>query len=316
MHRISRIFVAGHGGLVGSAVVRHLSAAGHQPVLANRAALDLRQQESVHSFFERERPTEVVMAAARVGGIAANQARPADFIRDNLQIQTNVIDAAHRAGVRRFVFLGSSCAYPRASPQPIAEDALLTGALEPTNEAYAVAKIAGIKMVQAYRAQYGFPGVVLMPTNIYGPGDNFDLENAHVVPALMRKLHEAKLRGDPNVEVWGTGTPRRELLHVDDLASAIVHLLDRDIDAEIVNVGTGDDLSVREIAELLRAIVGYDGRLRFDTTRPDGTPQKRLDTRRMAALGWRPQISLRDGLAATYAWFRTREVEAAPRSVD
>ena len=304
MDRSTRIFVAGHRGLVGSAVVRALAAAGYaNAVQATKADVDLREQSAVRSFFERERPAVVVLAAARVGGIGANSTYPADFIRDNLAIQTHVIDAAHRAGVEKLVFLGSSCIYPKLATQPMTEDQLLTGPLEPTNEWYAVAKIAGIKMVQAYRRQYGFHGISLMPTNLYGPGDNFDLENAHVLPALVRRFHEAKLRGDGEVVVWGTGTPRREFLHVDDLASAVVFLMERYDDEQIINVGVGADISIRELAEMVREVVGFEGQLRFDPSKPDGTPRKLLDVSRLTALGWRAQIGLREGLEATYRWF-------------
>jgi GDP-L-fucose synthase len=251
-----------------------------------------------------ERPEYVFLAAAKVGGILANDTYPAEFLRDNLQIQTNVIDAAYRTGARKLLFLGSSCIYPRMAPQPIREDSLLTGPLEPTNEAYAVAKIAGIQMVKAYRRQFGFLGICAMPTNLYGPGDNFDLQSSHVLPALMRKMHDAKAAGSAHVTLWGTGTPRREFLHVDDLASACLHLMQRYDDESIVNVGVGEDLSIRELGELVREIVGYSGELRFDPSKPDGTPRKLLDVTRLNALGWRPRIPLRRGLEETYAWYR------------
>lgn len=243
------------------------------------------------------------MAAARVGGIQANNSRPAEFIRDNLLIQNNVIDAAHRFGVEKFVFLGSSCIYPKLAPQPIREEYLLTGPLEPTNEWYAVAKIAGVKMCQALRRQYGFKAISLMPTNLYGPGDNFDLRDSHVLPALLRKVHEAKVRGDPTVSVWGSGTPRREFLHVDDLADAVLYLLHEYDDEPIVNVGWGEDLTVRELAEIIVSVIGYRGELIFDTSKPDGAPRKLLDVSRLRALGWQPRISLRQGIESTYAWF-------------
>lgn len=300
----SRIYVAGHTGLVGSAISRCLEARGFAHlVVRDLAQLDLRQAGAVQSFFAAERPEVVVLAAAKVGGILANDTFPADFIRDNLLIQTNVIDAAYRHGVKRFLFLGSSCIYPKHAPQPIKEESLLEGALEPTNEAYAVAKIAGIKMVQAYRKQYGFSGICAQPTNLYGPRDNFDLESSHVVPALIRKLHEAKLAGRSSVTLWGTGAPRRELLHVDDLASACLFLLEHYDEESIINVGVGKDSTIRELAELVREVVGYEGELLFDPAKPDGTPRKLLDVMRLERLGWKPSISLRDGLTSTYAWY-------------
>ena len=300
----SRIYVAGHGGLVGSAVVRALQMRGYENLLLRtRAELDLTDQLAVRQFFRAARPQSVIMAAARVGGIHANSIHPAQFIRDNLLIQDNVIDAAHRAGVEKFVFLGSSCIYPKLAPQPIKEDYLLTGPLEPTNEWYAIAKIAGIKMCQAYRREFGFNAISLMPTNLYGPGDNFDLQNSHVLPALIRRFHEAKLRGDDSVTVWGTGTPRREFLHVDDLADAILHLLHAYDGEPIVNIGWGEDVTIRELAELVLSVIGYSGRLIFDTARPDGAPRKLLDVTRMTELGWRPKIPLKKGIEATYRWF-------------
>jgi len=298
------VFVAGHHGLVGSALVRELERRGQRDLLLrSRAELDLCNQAAVEAFFHDTQPAQVYLAAAKVGGIRANDTYPADFLRDNLQIQTNVIHAAWRAGVRKLCFLGSSCIYPRLAPQPIREDALLTGPLEPTNEWYAIAKIAGIKLCQAYRRQHGFNAIALMPTNLYGPGDNFDLENSHVLPALIRRFHEAKLRGDAEVTVWGTGTPRREFLHVDDLASAVVHLMGSYDGAELVNIGCGQDVSIRELAELVARVVGYPGRLTFDPTKPDGTPRKLLDVTRLDALGWKPRIGLEEGLRGTYEWF-------------
>ena len=250
------------------------------------------------------------MAAARVGGIHANNSHPAVFLRDNLLIQDNVIDAAYRSGVAKFVFLGSSCIYPKLAPQPIKEDYLLTGPLEPTNEWYAIAKIAGIKMCQAYLRQYGFDAISLMPTNLYGPGDNFDLQSSHVLPALIRKFHEAKRRNDKNVEIWGTGTPRREFLHVDDLADAVVYLLQNYNEEAIVNIGWGEDLTIRELAEVMMSAIGYSGTLTFDRSKPDGTPRKLLDVSRLHGLGWYPSISLRTGIEGTYAWFKEHAADA------
>jgi GDP-L-fucose synthase len=309
--KTSAIYVAGHRGLVGSAVVRALEKQGYQNlVLRTHQELDLCDQLAVRRFFEAARPEAVIVAAARVGGIHANSTRPAQFIRDNLLIQDNVIDSAHRAGVAKFVFLGSSCIYPKLAPQPIKEDYLLTGPLEPTNEWYAIAKIAGVKMCQAYRREYGFNSIALMPTNLYGPGDNFDLQNSHVLPALIRRFHEAKMRGDKSVTVWGSGTPRREFLHVDDLADAILYLLHA-YDAEpIVNIGWGEDITIRDLAELVLSVIGYTGRLIFDTTKPDGTPRKLLDVTRMTELGWRPKIPLKLGIETTYTWFTEHCMEA------
>jgi GDP-L-fucose synthase len=297
--------------LVGSAVVRALQAHGFRDLIVRtHQELDLTEQRDVREFFDAERPEAVIMAAARVGGIYANSSKPAVFIRDNLMMQDNVIDAAHKAGVAKFVFLGSSCIYPKMAPQPIKEDYLLTGPLEPTNEWYAIAKIAGLKMCQAYRREFNFNAISLMPTNLYGPGDNFDRENSHVLPALMRRFHDAKLRGDAEVTVWGTGTPRREFLHVDDMADAVLHLLLR-YDAEpIVNIGWGKDVTIRELAELVVSAVGYQGKLSFDPSKPDGTPRKLLDTQRLTQLGWQPKISLKDGIAQTYRWFSEHAADA------
>ena len=297
--------------MVGSAVVRAMHGQGYDNLLLRtHDELDLTDQLEVRRFFETERPEAVVMAAALVGGIQANISRPAQFIRDNLIVQDNVIDSAYRAGVGKLVFLGSSCIYPKLAPQPLKEDALLTGPLEPTNEAYAVAKIAGIKMCQAYRREYGFNAISLMPTNLYGPGDNFNLQSGHVLPALIRRFHDAKLQGDQNVTVWGTGTPRREFMHVDDLAAAIVHLL-QTYDAEpIVNVGWGEDVTVRELAEIVQSVVGYRGRLVFDTTKPDGMARKILDVTRISELGWRPKIALKIGIETTYRWLTEHLAEA------
>jgi GDP-L-fucose synthase len=297
--------------LVGSAIVRALQQRGHSAlVLRTHAELDLTSQADVRRFFEAERPEAVIMAAARVGGIHANNSRPALFIRDNLLIQDNVIDAAYRSGAGKFVFLGSSCIYPKLSPQPIKEDYLLTGPLEPTNEWYAIAKIAGVKMCQAYRREFGFNAISLMPTNLYGPGDNFDLQNSHVLPAMIRRFHEAKLRGDESVTLWGTGTPRREFLHVDDLADAVLYLL-HSYDAEpIVNIGWGGDVTIRELAEIVMSVIGYDGRIIFDAGKPDGTPRKLLDVTRLTGLGWRAKVPLKAGVERTYAWFKEHSGEA------
>jgi GDP-L-fucose synthase len=307
----SRIYVAGHRGLVGSAVVRALRHRGHTNLLLRtHQELDLTDQAGVLQFLQAERPEAVVMAAARVGGIHANNSRPALFIRDNLVIQDNVIDAAYRSGVKKFVFLGSSCIYPKLCPQPIKEDYLLTGPLEPTNEWYAIAKIAGVKMCQAYRREYGFNAISLMPTNLYGPGDNFDLQNSHVLPALIRRFHEAKVRGEESVTVWGTGTPRREFLHVDDLADAVLYLL-QGYDAEqIVNIGWGEDVTIRELAEIVVSAIGYKGKILFDPSKPDGTPRKLLDVTRLSELGWRPKVRLQQGIESTYAWFEEHFTDA------
>ncbi len=304
MIRSSRIFVAGHRGLVGGAIVRRLEKQGYESVITRtHAELDLCDQQAVNRFFDEQRPEYVFLAAAKVGGILANSTYPADFIRENLLIQTNVIDAAYRSGVSKLEFLGSSCIYPKLAEQPIKEEYLLTGALEPTNEAYAVAKIAGLTMVKSYRQQHGFNGISLMPTNLYGPGDNFDPVNSHVLPALIRKFHEARSAGAPTVTVWGSGTPRREFLHVDDLADAAVFLMERYDDEGIVNVGVGEDVSIAELAALVAEVVGYDGEIVYDASKPDGTPRKLLDVTRLLALGWRPKVALRDGIASTYAWY-------------
>lgn len=304
MEKDARIYVAGHRGLVGSAIVRALRARGHTNLLVRTSAeLDLRRQVAVEGFFADEKPDYVFLAAAKVGGILANDTYPADFIRDNLQIQVNIIDAACRSGARKLCFLGSSCIYPKFAPQPMKEEHLLTGALEPTNEWYAIAKIAGIKMCQAYRRQYGFSAISVMPTNLYGPGDNFDLANSHVLPALLRKFHEAKLAGAPEVVVWGTGTPRREFLHVDDMADACVHLMEAYDGEEIVNVGVGEDVSIAELAAMVGQAVGYTGNIAYDASKPDGTPRKLLDVSKLTATGWRARIGLAEGIAGTYAWY-------------
>lgn len=311
MNDDSRIYVAGHRGLVGSAIVRELRRLGFENlVVRNSTELDLCRPDDVDAFFEQERPEYVFLAAAKVGGIHANDTYPADFLRDNLQIQTNVIDAAWRAGAKKLCFLGSSCIYPKLAPQPIREDALLTGPLEPTNEWYAVAKIAGIKMCQAYRRQHGFNAISLMPTNLYGPGDNFDLQNSHVLPALIRRFHAAKLRDDAEVVIWGTGTPRREFLHCDDLAGAVVHLMKTYDSGELVNIGCGADVTIRELAELVAGIVGFTGRLAFDTSKADGTPRKLLDVGRLSALGWKASITLPEGVRRTYEWFVANQAQA------
>jgi GDP-L-fucose synthase len=304
MNPESSIFVAGHRGLVGSAIVRRLHAGGFRNlVLRDRAELDLTRQDAVERFFAATRPQYVFFAAAKVGGILANNTYPAEFIQDNLVIQTNIIDSAHRHGTRKLLFLGSSCIYPKFAPQPIPEDCLLTGPLEPTNEWYAIAKIAGLKMCQAYRRQYGFNAISAMPTNLYGPGDNFSLKNSHVLPALLRKIHEAKAAGAAAVEVWGTGKPRREFLHVDDLADACLFLMQNYDGDGWVNVGWGKDETIAELADTIRRVVGFEGALRFDTSKPDGTPRKLLDTRRLTELGWSPRIGLEAGIRSTYEWF-------------
>jgi len=304
MDKKSRIFVAGHLGLVGSAITRTLKAAGYLNLISRtRSELDLTNQAAVDRFFSAERPEYVFLAAALVGGIMANDNFPADFIRENLLIQTLVIDSAYRNKVTKLEFLGSSCVYPKLAPQPIHEDALLSSPLEPTNEAYAVAKIAGLKMAQAYRRQFGFRAISLMPTNLYGPDDNFDPNTSHVVPALIRKFHEAKRNSIPEVTIWGTGRPRREFLHVDDLADAAVFLMLQYEEDSIINVGTGEDVTIKELAELLQKVTGYSGRLIFDTSKPDGTPRKLLDVSRLHALGWRARKQLEQGLRDTYERF-------------
>jgi GDP-L-fucose synthase len=298
------VYVAGHGGLVGSAVWRHLEAQGFTDLVGRSSAeLDLRDREAVWGFFAEQQPQVVVLAAARVGGIWANATLPADFLSDNLRIQVNVLDAAAAHGVQRLLFLGSSCIYPRLAPQPIPESALLTGPLEPTNDAYAIAKIAGILQVQALRRQHGLSYLSAMPTNLYGPGDSFSPTGSHVLPALIRRFHEAKVTGAPSVTLWGTGTPRRELLHVDDLARACLVLLEQYDDPEPVNVGTGTDVTIAELAALVASVVGYAGSIEWDPTRPDGTPRKLLDTSRVQELGWSAEIALEPGIRSTYAWY-------------
>src|SRR5213596_3354058 len=305
MDKSDKIFVAGHGGMVGSALVRRLEAEGFNNLLKpDRSQLDLMDDSPVLKFFLEERPVIVILAAAKVGGIKANNDYPVEFLLDNLRIQNNVIRSAYQTGVRKLVFLGSSCIYPKFAPQPIPETALLSGPLEPTNEAYAIAKIAGIKLCQAYAREYGANFISVMPTNLYGPNDNFDLETSHVLAALLRKAHEAKMRNDQRLIVWGTGKPRGEFLHVDDLASACLLLLEKYDSPDIVNVGYGEDISIRELAELICEVLGFDGELAWDTSKPDGTPRKLLDVSKLRALGWKPAISLRDGIARTYQWFR------------
>jgi GDP-L-fucose synthase len=304
MTQLSRVFVAGHRGLVGSAVVRRLQRNHSVDVLtATREQLDLRDQAAVNYWFKANRPEYVYLVAGTVGGIMANSTRPAEFIYDNMMIHATVVQAAHQFGVKKLLYLGSSCIYPRNCEQPMTEEQLLTGALEPTNESYAIAKIAGIKLCQAYRTQYGDDFISAMPTNLYGPNDNFDLTSSHVLPAMIRKFHDAKLAGARDVVIWGTGSPRREFLHVDDLADACVFLMDRYDGAPHINVGTGEDLSIRELAEMVRALVYPEAALTFDTSKPDGMPRKLLDVSRLHALGWRHRITLRDGMASTYQWF-------------
>jgi len=304
MEKDSRIYVAGHRGLVGSALVRKLLNSGYRNlVLRTRSKLNLLRQEAAEAFFRDERPEYVFLAAAKVGGILANSTFPADFIYDNLVIETNLIHSAHLEGVKKLLFLGSSCIYPKHCPQPMKEEYLLSGYLEPTNEPYAVAKIAGIKMCQAYNRQYGTHFISVMPTNLYGPGDNFDLETSHVLPALIRKFHEAKVNGDPSVEIWGTGTPRREFLYVDDLADACLFLMNQYEKDDIINVGVGKDQTIRELAELVGEVVGFKGELRFDPSQPDGTPLKLLDVSRLTALGWQARTPLRKGIRQAYEWY-------------
>jgi GDP-L-fucose synthase len=307
MDKDARIYVAGHRGMVGSALVRELDANGYRNlVVRTHAELDLTDQHAVNRFLDDVRPDVVLLAAARVGGILANASQPARFIYENLAIESNVIHAAYRANVDRLVFFGSSCIYPKLCPQPIREEYLLSSALEPTNDAYAIAKIAGLKMCSAYNSQYGTHYVSLMPTNLYGPNDNYDPQGSHVLPALIRKAHEAKIAGAPTLTVWGTGKPRREFLHVDDLANATRFLLERDVGEGVYNVGVGEDLSIRELAQCITRIVGYEGELVFDSSKPDGTPQKLLDVSRLADMGWRARIGLEEGIARTYEDFLSR----------
>ncbi len=310
MDLAAKIYVAGHRGMVGSAIVRALRAAGHTSVVTRTSAeLDLRDGAATRAFLATEQPAAVVMAAARVGGIKANSTEPYDFLYDNLAMAANVIDGSRRAGVRKLLFLGSSCIYPKMAPQPIREESLLTGPLEVTNEAYAIAKIAGIKLCDHARAQYGCDFISAMPCNLYGTGDNFSLENSHVLPALIRKMHEAKLRGDASLRLWGTGTPLREFLHADDLAEACVLLLERYSQAGHINVGSGEELSIRQLAEQIAQVVGFTGRLEFDPSMPDGTPRKLMDVSRIRALGWKHRITLTEGIRGAYAWYLAHSAE-------
>jgi GDP-L-fucose synthase len=306
-----KVWVAGHRGMVGSALLRRLAREGCEVLTVTRRECDLTRQEQVERWMGAARPQAVIVAAAKVGGILANDRYPAEFLYDNLMIEANVIHTAQRTGVEKLLFLGSSCIYPKLAPQPMPEEALLEGQLEPTNQWYAIAKIAGIKLCQAYRRQWGCDFISAMPTNLYGPGDNFDLMSSHVVPALIAKMHAARQSGAEEVEIWGTGRPRREFLHVDDLADACVHLLKVYSDELHVNIGCGEDLTIAELAETIRRVVGFGGRLRYDSARPDGTPRKLLDTSRLTALGWRPRIALADGLADAYRWYRERVVADA-----
>lgn len=302
MEKQAKIFVAGHRGLVGSAICKKLQEEGYTNlVLRTSAELDLRQQDAVAAFFASEKPEYVFVAAAKVGGIIANSTYPAEFLYQNLAIQNNIIHQAYVHGVKKLLFLGSSCIYPKLCPQPIKEEYLLTGPLEPTNDAYAIAKIAGIKMCDAYRQQYGCHFISAMPTNMYGPNDNFDLQNSHVLPALIRKMHTAKVTGQPHVTIWGTGTPKREFLHSDDLAAACLHLMLHFDEPGPINIGTGEDLSIAELAQMVKEVVGFEGQLEFDTSKPDGTPRKLLDVSRIHALGWKHNIELRDGISDVYA---------------
>jgi GDP-L-fucose synthase len=300
-----KIYVAGHQGLVGSAIVRAIEVGGtHTWIGQSRSELDLLDRKAVFEYLAKEKPEAVVIAAAKVGGIHANDTYPVQFLTENLQIETNLMDAAHAAGIPRLLFLGSSCVYPKLAQQPIKEESLLTGELEKTNEAYALAKISGLKLVQAYRKQYGHKWISAMPTNMYGPGDNFDLENSHVLPALIRKFHDAKVQGKPSVTLWGTGSPKREFLHSDDLGRACIFLLENYDDELAINVGFAQDVSIKELAELIRSIVGFEGEIEWDSSRPDGTPRKLLDSSRISNLGWKAEINLLEGIESTYAWFK------------
>jgi GDP-L-fucose synthase len=303
-----KIYVAGHRGLVGSAIVRAIEAEGkHTWIGLTRTELDLLERKSVFEFLAQEKPDAVVIAAAKVGGIHANDTYPVQFLTENLQIESNLMDGAHAAQVEKLLFLGSSCVYPKMAQQPIKEEYLLTGELEKTNEAYALAKISGLKLVQAYRKQYGHKWISAMPTNMYGPGDNFDLENSHVLPALIRKFHDAKATGKASVTLWGTGSPMREFLHADDFGRACVYLLENYNDEVAINVGVGEDITIKKLAELIKGIVGFQGDIIWDNTKPDGTPRKLLDVSRITALGWKPEISLEDGIRSTYEWFKVHQ---------
>lgn len=309
MNKDAKVYIAGHRGLVGSAIVRRLEREGYTNLVYRTSSeLDLRNQQEVDRFFNQEQPEFVFLAAAKVGGIVANNTYPADFIRDNLMIQNNIIDASYRTGVKKLLFLGSTCIYPKFAPQPMKEEDLLTGILEPTNEPYAIAKIAGIKMCQSYNRQYGTKFISAMPTNLYGENDNFDLQSSHVLPALMRKFYEAKEIESPYVEVWGTGTPKREFLYSDDLADACVFLMNHYEDNEIVNIGVGEDVSIRELAETIGQIVGYTGEIRFDATKPDGTPRKLVDVTKINELGWKASVSLEEGIRRAYNWFLDNKI--------
>ena len=309
MRKDSKIYVAGHRGLVGSAILTKLKEKGYTNLVYRASSeLDLRDKFAVDAFFAEEKPEFVFLAAAKVGGIVANNEYPADFIRDNLLIQTNVIDASYRNNVEKLLFLGSTCIYPKLAPQPLKEEYLLTGELEPTNEPYAIAKIAGIKMCESYNRQYGTKYISAMPTNLYGPNDNFDLKTSHVLPALLRKFHEAKESNAPFVEMWGTGTPKREFLYSDDLADACVFLMDTYEGNEIVNIGVGDDIAIKELGEKVKAVVGYEGEIQFDTTKPDGTPRKLVDVTKINSLGWKATTSLEEGLEKAYQWFLENEL--------
>lgn len=306
MKKYAKVYIAGHNGLVGSAIHRRLETLGYANlVYRSSTQLDLRNQQAVDQFFAIEQPEYVFLSAAKVGGIMANNTNPADFIYDNLMIQANIIQCAFKYGVKKLLFLGSSCIYPKFAPQPMKEEYLLTGELEPTNEPYAVAKIAGIKMCQSYNLQYNTRFISVMPTNLYGPNDNFHLQNSHVIPALIRKFHEAEVNNLPEVEVWGTGTPKREFLYVDDLADACIYLMRNYEGSEIVNIGVGEDISIKELAELIKSIIGYQGQIVWDKTKPDGTPRKLLDVSRLTSLGWKASIGLEDGIKETYNWFRS-----------
>ena len=305
-----KVFVAGHRGMVGSAILRRLESEDCEIVTATRSQLDLRDQAAVRTFLTDVKPDAVILAAAKVGGILANDTYPADFLYDNLVMETNIIEGAFRADVEKLLFLGSSCIYPKMAPQPIEEGSLLTGPLEPTNEWYAIAKIAGLKLCEAYRKQHGADFISGMPTNLYGPGDNFDLEKSHVIPALMRKAHEAKARGENDLTIWGSGAPRREFLHVDDCADALVFLLKTYSGAQHVNVGSGEDVTIAELAATIMSIVGLEGELQFDTSKPDGTPRKLMSGDRLGEMGWRPSIDLEEGLRSTYEWFLENQATA------